>query len=75
MLQGLMVSLITTSAATTLQSWALQRPEIRASLKIQQVPVAARGKLPTPVESVHYVIAKWRAKLEEAKEQQRRSGQ
>ncbi|KAG6884556.1 hypothetical protein C0993_010116 [Termitomyces sp. T159_Od127] len=72
---GLMVSLITTSAATTLQSWALQRPEIRASLNIPQVPVEARGKLPTPVESVHFVIAKWRAKVAEAKAAQRRGGQ
>ncbi|KAG6889691.1 hypothetical protein C0995_015439 [Termitomyces sp. Mi166 len=69
---GLMVSLITTSAATTLQSWALQKPQVRASLNIPQVPVEARGKLPTPVESVNFVIAKWRAKVEEAKQQQRR---
>ncbi|KAG6879781.1 hypothetical protein C0992_011826 [Termitomyces sp. T32_za158] len=69
---GLMVSLITTSVATTLQSWALQKPEIRASLNIPQVPVEARGKLPTPMDTANYVIAKWRAKLAEAKEAQRR---
>ncbi|KAG5717005.1 hypothetical protein E4T56_gene10409 [Termitomyces sp. T112] len=72
---GLMVSLITTSGVTALQSWALQRPKVRASLNIPQVPVEARGKLPTPMESVNFVIAKWRAKIEEAKESQRRSRQ
>ncbi|KAG5340051.1 hypothetical protein C0989_002987 [Termitomyces sp. Mn162] len=72
---GLMVSLITTSGITALQSWALQRPKVRASLNIPQVPVEARGKLPTPMESVNFVIAKWRAKIEEAKESQRRSRQ
>ncbi|KAG6910379.1 hypothetical protein DXG01_011094 [Tephrocybe rancida] len=68
---GLMVSLLTTSAATTLQSWALQQPSIRAKLNIPQVPLEARGKLPSPLETVQYLIAKYRTMAEEAKTQQR----
>ncbi|KAF5375426.1 hypothetical protein D9615_007933 [Tricholomella constricta] len=66
---GLMVSLLTTSLATTAQSWLLQRPDVRNALDIPIVPREARGKLPSPLESVEYVIAKWRSKVDEAKAQ------
>ncbi|KAG6865243.1 hypothetical protein C0991_004185 [Blastosporella zonata] len=69
---GLMVSLLTTSAATTVQSWALQQPKIRASLNIPQVPREARGKLPSPKETVQYLIKMYRDKIDEAKAQQQR---
>ncbi|KAG6833400.1 hypothetical protein H0H87_007385 [Tephrocybe sp. NHM501043] len=67
---GLMVSLLTTSLATTLQSWALQRPQIRAYLNIPTVPREARGKLPSPKETVRYIISYYRNKIAEAKAQQ-----
>ncbi|KAG6820262.1 hypothetical protein H0H93_003270 [Arthromyces matolae] len=69
---GLMVSLITTSAATTLQSWALQQPKIRASLNIPQVPVSARGRLPSPKQTVDFIIEKYRGRIADAKAAQRR---
>ena len=62
-----MVALITTSLATTAQSLALQRPSIRKALDIPEVPVELRGKLPNPIETVQYVIAKWRSKMDEAR--------
>lgn len=66
---GLMVSLLTTSVATTLQSYLLQQPRIRTALDIPIVPREARGQLPSPRESVEYVIAKWKSKVNEAKSQ------
>ncbi|GLB44536.1 putative 60Kd inner membrane protein [Lyophyllum shimeji] len=66
---GLMVSLLTTSAATTVQSWLLQQPRVRTALDIPTVPREAQGRLPSPMETVEYVISKYRAKLEEAKAQ------
>ncbi|KAG5641293.1 hypothetical protein DXG03_005570, partial [Asterophora parasitica] len=66
---GLMVSLLTTSVATTVQSWLLQRPNVRKALDIPIVPREARGKLPSPIETIEYVIVKFRSKVDEAKSQ------
>jgi len=71
---GLLLSLLTTSMVTTLQSYLLQRPTIRSYLAIPYVPPEARGKLPTPVESIQFVIAKWRERLTEAKQNAVRGG-
>ncbi|RDB17775.1 Mitochondrial inner membrane protein OXA1L [Hypsizygus marmoreus] len=63
---GLMISLVTTSFATTVQSLLLQQPSIRRALNIPIVPAQFQGKLPSPLESVQYVIAKYTSKLSEA---------
>ncbi|KAF8064291.1 60Kd inner membrane protein-domain-containing protein [Lyophyllum atratum] len=71
---GLMVSLLTTSVATTAQSWLLQQPRVRAALDIPTVPRESQGKLPSPMETVEYVIMKYRAKIDEAKAQAQKPG-
>ncbi|KAG6827748.1 hypothetical protein H0H92_010570 [Tricholoma furcatifolium] len=69
---GLVLSLLTTSTATTLQSYLMQQPKIRSALNIPIVPSSARGRLPTPTESVQYVIGRYRAKVAEAQAAQRK---
>lgn len=51
-----MVSLLTTSAATTLQSLAFQYAPIRQALGIPITPPELRGRLPSPKETADYVI-------------------
>ncbi|KIL64645.1 hypothetical protein M378DRAFT_126486 [Amanita muscaria Koide BX008] len=69
---GLMVSLLVTSMATMLQSVVLQIPSIRRALDIPIVPKEHRGKLPSPAETVRYVIKSWKAKVVEAQTEARR---
>ncbi|KAF9458707.1 60Kd inner membrane protein-domain-containing protein [Collybia nuda] len=66
---GLLVALVTTSFATTLQSLAFQYPPIRKALDIPSVPAHLRGKLPSIKSSFMYVIERWQAKVAEAKAQ------
>lgn len=71
-----MVTLVTTSFATTVQSYALQQPKLRRALNIPEVPMDMRGQLPSLKSSVQYVIEKYRSKIDEAtavaKQQQKR---
>ncbi|KAF8644009.1 hypothetical protein AX16_008725 [Volvariella volvacea WC 439] len=69
---GLLVSLITTSVATTAQSLAFQYTPIRKALNIPIVPRELRGKLPSPMETVRFVTDFYKKKLEESTAQQAR---
>jgi YidC/Oxa1 family membrane protein insertase len=64
--QGLVVSLLTTSLATTVQSYALQQLSIRKALDIPIVPAKYRGKLPSPVATLKYLRDTWRSKVDAA---------
>lgn len=60
-----MVSLITTSLATTAQSLAFQYPPIRKALDIPVVPIEHRGRLPSPMQTVDFVIDMYKQKVTE----------
>ncbi|PFH48858.1 hypothetical protein AMATHDRAFT_64539 [Amanita thiersii Skay4041] len=68
---GLLVSLLTTSLATTVQSLALQVPKIRRGLDIPIVASEYRGRLPTMKETGQYLIKAWKRKVSEAQAQAR----
>jgi YidC/Oxa1 family membrane protein insertase len=61
-----MVSLLTTSLATTLQSYVFQQPSVRKALNIPIVAAQHRGKLPSPLETLRYLRDTWRSKVDEA---------
>ncbi|KAF9450755.1 hypothetical protein P691DRAFT_725446 [Macrolepiota fuliginosa MF-IS2] len=63
---GLVLSLITTSAFTILQSAALQYGPIRRYLGIQDLP--QNSKLPSMKESLEYIIKSLKDKVQETKE-------
>ncbi|KAF8229432.1 hypothetical protein L208DRAFT_1402199 [Tricholoma matsutake] len=63
---GLLVSLLTTSLATTVQSYTLQQPSVRKALDIPIVPEQYRGKLPSPMSTLRYLRDTWRSKVDEA---------
>ncbi|KAF8889103.1 60Kd inner membrane protein-domain-containing protein [Infundibulicybe gibba] len=70
---GLMVSLLVTSFATTAQSLAFQYPPIRRALDIPTVPVEMRGRLPSPMSTVNYMINMYKNKVAEATAAQQQS--
>ncbi|KAK2460387.1 hypothetical protein APHAL10511_007552 [Amanita phalloides] len=68
---GLMVSLLVTSVATTIQSIMLQIPAIRRALNIPVVSPEHRGRMPSLIDTGRYLMAAWKRKVAEAQAQAR----
>ncbi|KAF8626665.1 hypothetical protein AX15_004756 [Amanita polypyramis BW_CC] len=66
---GLMVSLLVTSTATTIQSLVLQIPAVRRALNIPVVPSEHKGKLPSFIDTGRYIVKAWKQKVAEAQAQ------
>jgi len=63
---GLLVALLTTTLATTVQTLAFQQPSVRKAFDIPIVPAEHRDKLPSPMETLTYLRDSWRRKVDEA---------
>ncbi|KAF8705624.1 hypothetical protein AX14_013879 [Amanita brunnescens Koide BX004] len=68
---GLLVSLLVTSTATTIQSLVLQIPAVRRALNIPIVSQELRGKMPSFIDTGRYLVTAWKRKVAEAQTQQR----
>ncbi|TFK71188.1 hypothetical protein BDN72DRAFT_794224 [Pluteus cervinus] len=69
---GLMVSLLTTAIATTVQSLALQWAPLRRYFGIPIVSESVRGRLPSPLQTVHYLTDMYKQRVAEAAAMQKR---
>lgn len=68
---GLMVSLLVTSMATTVQSLVLQIPAVRRALDIPIVSRDHRGRMPSFIDTGRYIVTEWKRKVAEAQAQTR----
>ncbi|KAF8346528.1 60Kd inner membrane protein-domain-containing protein [Amanita rubescens] len=63
---GLLVSLLVTSMATTIQSLVLQIPAVRRAVGIPIVSPKHKAKLPSFRDSYQFLVTEWKRKLAEA---------
>ena len=65
-----MVSLLVTSAATSIQSLVLQIPAVRRALDIPIISSEHRGKMPSFIDTGRYIVTAWKRKMAEAQAKQ-----
>jgi len=63
---GLLVSLLVTSMATTIQSLVLQIPAVRRAVGIPIISPKHKAKLPSFRDSYQFLVTEWKRKLAEA---------